>query len=67
MTASRSWSFRNAYAGVLGLAERVEEFRAFDVSGIDLGAKKIATGEFRSGAEAESDRLRGEIDTAGRG
>lgn len=37
----RSWSFRNAYAGALGLAERVEQFRAD-------GARKLATGEFRS-------------------
>src|ERR1051326_4512677 len=26
-TPSRSWSFRNAYAGVLGIAERVDDFR----------------------------------------
>jgi hypothetical protein len=38
-----SWSFRNAYAGVLGIAERVEEFRAQDAV-----VKKAATGEFRS-------------------
>ena len=43
-----SWSFRNAYAGVLGIAERVGDFRATTSSGEDSGAKKIATGEFRS-------------------
>jgi len=37
----RSWSFRNAYAGALGLAERIEQFHAD-------GARKLATGEFRS-------------------
>ena len=37
----RAWSFRNAYAGVLGLAERVEQFRAD-------GVQKAATGEYRS-------------------
>jgi len=49
---SRSWSFRNAYAGVLGIAERVDDFRAFTGSGQDAGAKKIATGEFRSELDA---------------
>ena len=43
----RSWSFRNAYAGVLGIAERIEDFRAEDVV-----LKKVATGEFRSERDA---------------
>lgn len=41
----RSWSFRNAYAGVLGLAERIDQFQA---DGAGAGARKVATGEFRS-------------------
>ena len=49
---ARSWSFRNAYAGALGFAERVKDFRATGPSGQDAGAKKIATGEFRSGRDA---------------
>lgn len=48
ISLGREWSFRNAYAGVLGLAERIEQFRAFAPDGSDLNAKKIATGEFRS-------------------
>ena len=48
----RSWSFRNAYAGALGLAERVEEFQAFGDSGKDARVKKSATGEFRSDLDA---------------
>jgi hypothetical protein len=48
----REWSFRNAYAGVLGIAERVEQFRAFGHNGEDAGARKIATGEFRSNSVA---------------
>lgn len=51
-TPLRSWSFRNAYAGVLGLAERVDDFRAITSSGQDARAKKIATGEFRSELDA---------------
>jgi len=49
---SRSWSFRNAYAGVLGIAERVDDFRAFTGSSQDARAKKIATAEFRSELDA---------------
>jgi len=51
---ARSWSFRNAYAGVLGIAERVEDFRATTASEQDAGAKRIATGEFRSELDARS-------------
>ena len=47
-TPADSWSFRNAYAGVLGIAERITDFRAATSSEQDAGAKKIATGEFRS-------------------
>ncbi|HJP94799.1 MAG TPA: hypothetical protein VJ875_22745 [Pyrinomonadaceae bacterium] len=43
----RSWSFRNAYAGVLGIAERVEDFRAENVT-----VNKIAGGEFRADRDA---------------
>jgi hypothetical protein len=38
-----SWSFRNAYAGVLGIAERIEDFR-----GVDAVVQKAAVGEYRS-------------------
>jgi peptidase M1-like protein len=44
---SRSWSFRNAYAGALGFAERVNDFRADGA-----GARKIASGEYRSERDA---------------
>jgi predicted metalloprotease with PDZ domain len=49
---SRSWSFRNAYAGVLGIAERVGDFRAIGAAGKDAQAKKSAAGEFRSELDA---------------
>lgn len=48
LSPGSEWSFPNAYAGVLGIAERVEEFQAFGPGGENLGGKKIATGEFRS-------------------
>ncbi|HEX7334178.1 MAG TPA: hypothetical protein VF290_21910 [Pyrinomonadaceae bacterium] len=49
---SRSWSFRNAYAGVLGIAERVGDFRATNTSGQDARVTKRAVGEFRSELDA---------------
>jgi hypothetical protein len=54
LSAGSEWSFRNAYAGVLGIAERVEDFHAFGSANEDLSAKKIATGEFRSQPGATS-------------
>jgi hypothetical protein len=49
---TRSWSFRNAYAGALGFAERVKDFRATDDSDRDAGVKKSASGEYRSERDA---------------
>ena len=49
---TRSWSFRNAYAGILGIAERVEDFRASGEAGQDARVKRSATGEFRSDLDA---------------
>ena len=48
LSPDTEWSFLNAYAGVLGLGQRVEQFHAFAPDGKDLNAKKIAPGEFRS-------------------
>ena len=52
-TPASTWSFRNAYAGVLGIADRVEDFRTATSSEQDAGAKKIAMGEFRSELDAD--------------
>jgi len=49
---ARSWSFRNAYAGALGFAERIKDFRATNDSDEDAGAKKSASGEYRSERDA---------------
>ncbi|HJT29511.1 MAG TPA: hypothetical protein VJ784_19005 [Pyrinomonadaceae bacterium] len=49
-TPIRSWSFRNAYAGVLGIAERIEDFRVAGAS-----VQKAAVGEYRS--ERESGKI----------
>lgn len=59
---ARSWSFRNAYAGALGFAERLKNFRATGDSGQDAGVKKSASGEFRS--EHDATRISYTIDLA---
>ena len=52
VSPGKEWWFLNAYAGVLGLGERVEQFRAFAPDGADVNARKIAAGEFRSSGVA---------------
>jgi len=59
---ARSWSFRNAYAGALGFAERVKDFAAIAASGQDAGAKKSASGEYRS--ERDATRITYTVDLA---
>ena len=49
---ARTWSFRNVYAGVLGMAERIGDFRATATNGQDAQVKKSAAGEFRSELDA---------------
>ena len=44
---SRLWSFRNAHAGVLGIAQRIDRFRANGVY-----VRVVAMGEFRSDVAA---------------
>jgi hypothetical protein len=44
---SRMWSFRNAHAGILKIAERIDRFRANGVY-----VRMIAMGEFRSSKDA---------------
>jgi predicted metalloprotease with PDZ domain len=41
-------SFRNAYAGVLGLGERIELVEAISASGQSVRVRKLAPGEFQS-------------------
>src|SRR6185295_7461746 len=45
-TPTNSWSFRNSYAGALGLGDRIREFRA-NGSGTPASVKNLAPGEFR--------------------
>ena len=49
---AQSWSFRNAFAGVLGLGDRVERFDAVSKPGVPILVRKIAAGEYRSDEES---------------
>ena len=56
-----SWSFLNAYAGAVGLGERIENFQALR-SGQSVSVTKVASGEFRS--DAPADLVRYTVQTA---
>jgi predicted metalloprotease with PDZ domain len=45
---TRNWSFLNSYAGVTGLAERIENLRLADVGGANVPVRKLAPGEYES-------------------
>jgi hypothetical protein len=44
----QTWSFRNSYAGVLGLGNRVRGFQVFDGNGKQFAVRRIAPGQFES-------------------
>jgi hypothetical protein len=43
---STTWSFRNFYGSIAGLAERIENFTLSDDGGADVAVRKLAPGEF---------------------
>jgi predicted metalloprotease with PDZ domain len=47
-SATSRLSFRNAYAGVLGLGERIETVEGFKSDGAKVRVQKLAPGEFQS-------------------
>jgi len=47
------WSFRNAFAGALGLGERIEQFQASRSNEL-VRVKRLASGEFLAGSEADT-------------
>ncbi len=49
---SRAWSFRNAYANVVGLGERIENLKLFDGGGAEVGVRRLAPGEYEAEAPA---------------
>jgi hypothetical protein len=50
--ARTNWSFRNQYASVGGLGERIESFTLSDESGAQIPVRKIAPGEFSAASPA---------------
>lgn len=50
--ATKVWSFRNAYAGILGLGERIESFSLTDQKGLSVAVKRIAPGEYEAANDA---------------
>lgn len=56
------WSFRDSYAGVLGLGDRVENFTLFDQGGNEIQVRRIAPGQFESSKPAT--RFRYEVSLA---
>lgn len=47
------WSFRNAYAGVIGIGERIENLRLADAAGANVPVRKLAPGEYEARGPAE--------------
>ena len=48
----QTWSFRDSYAGILGLGNRVRGFQLLDANGKQVGFRRIAPGQFISDAPA---------------
>ena len=60
--ATSALSFRNSYAGVLGLGERIEAIEGFAAGGEPVQIQKLAPGEFR--ASQKLSRFRYEVNLA---
>jgi len=50
--ASKAWSFRNAHAGIIGLGERIENLSLSDAQGVQIAARKLASGEYEAARPA---------------
>jgi predicted metalloprotease with PDZ domain len=50
--AMKTWAFRNTYAGLVGLGERVENLTLTDALGGNIPVRKTAPGEYQATAEA---------------
>src|SRR2546430_9732849 len=46
------WSFRDSYAGIVGLGNRVRSLKAFAASSAEVTVKQIAPGQYESSAAA---------------
>ena len=59
---TKVWSFRNDYAGVSELGNRVGALKLFDVTGAEISVRKIAPGQFEAATAAA--RFRYEVNLA---
>ncbi|MFY9622655.1 MAG: hypothetical protein WAM70_11705 [Pyrinomonadaceae bacterium] len=50
----KTWSFRDAYAGAIGLGRRVRKFQSLDTPGARNSVRELAPGHFELGASASS-------------
>lgn len=50
--ATRVWSFRNVYASVVNLGERIEKLALSDSNGADVLFRKLAPGEYEAASAA---------------
>jgi predicted metalloprotease with PDZ domain len=46
------WSFRNTYASVIGIGERIENFTLADAQGANVPVRKLAPGEWKADGAA---------------
>jgi predicted metalloprotease with PDZ domain len=53
------WSFRNVYASVVGIGERIENLTLADARGSNVPVRKLAAGEWK--AESPADRFSYEV------
>ena len=56
------WSFRDSYAGVVGLGNRIERMTLLDDHDLEITSRKIAPGQFQSAMPAS--RFRYEVNLA---
>jgi predicted metalloprotease with PDZ domain len=50
--ATKSWAFRNAYAGMVGIGERIENLSLTNARGAKVAVRKTAPGEYEAAEEA---------------
>jgi len=59
---TKIWSFRDAYAGIIGLGGRIEKVSLSDAQGSDIGVRKLASGEYEAAREATVIRYEVKLD-----
>lgn len=51
-TATKTWAFRNSYAGMVGMGERIENLSLMNAQGENVAARKTAPGEYEAAGVA---------------